>query len=42
MNEEDLWSEEIQALKDIKSGKTKMVTMSADEMIKWLHELEDQ
>lgn len=30
-DEEGLWPEEIEAMKNIKSGKTKMITMTAEE-----------
>jgi len=39
-DDQEAWPEEIEAIKNIKEGKTKMVTQTADEFIKELKELE--
>lgn len=41
-DDEEAWSEEIEAIKNIKEGKTEMELQSADEFIAELEELEDE
>jgi hypothetical protein len=41
-DDEEAWPEEIEAIKNIKEGKTKMVTVSAEELIAELKELENE
>lgn len=40
-NDHEAWEVEIQALKDIQEGKTKMEVQSADELLKELKDLEE-
>ncbi|MPZ05131.1 MAG: hypothetical protein GEU26_01715 [Nitrososphaeraceae archaeon] len=41
-DDENAWPEEVQALENIKSGRTNMITQSADETLTELKELENE